>query len=332
MDSDESYNNGPDNTTLLDLRPAGKAGDPDGGGWYNDDADGLNEELDDFLSKVPSTIDGYSLPIPGARIIIAPKRCLGLQLLGPQQGEAGIYPRAISFSLVPRLQSDQIPQMGDPLGDLTVDQDILQRIKQEGQLHSMKSGADMNEHSLELHAPYIYKRFEQTFGSPDNFPKIAPIIVGSIGRTAQKEFGRLLLPYFKDTENAFVISSDFCHWGWYFPYMPYSPDRDIKHLTALTKHSPKPSGAPIHEVIEAIDKHSMDAVESGSQDAFVDSIKLTDNTVCGRHPIGIAMAALELYGEEINESRFKVVKYDRSELVDYPSQSSVSYVSAYAIL
>lgn len=42
---------------------------------------------------------------------------------------------------------------------------------------------------------------------------IVPILVGSINRRKEVEYGQLLSRYVADPENFFVISSDFCHWG-----------------------------------------------------------------------------------------------------------------------
>lgn len=48
-------------------RPATKAGS-----WYVRDPQELEEQLDEYLGDVPANIDGSALPVPGARIIIAP--------------------------------------------------------------------------------------------------------------------------------------------------------------------------------------------------------------------------------------------------------------------
>lgn len=50
-----------------DTRRAEKAGS-----WYEGDLDKLVPQLNGFFAKVPETVDDSSLPIPGARIIIAP--------------------------------------------------------------------------------------------------------------------------------------------------------------------------------------------------------------------------------------------------------------------
>jgi hypothetical protein len=42
------------------------------GSWYEEDPSELSQQLDEFLARVPETLDNSSLPIPGARVIIAP--------------------------------------------------------------------------------------------------------------------------------------------------------------------------------------------------------------------------------------------------------------------
>ncbi|KAL6877062.1 MEMO1 family [Trichoderma novae-zelandiae] len=323
----------------METRPASKAGS-----WYKRLPKDLMEDLNERLAKVPNSVDGSSLPIPGARMIIAPHAgyeysgdtaawaysCLDLSkakrvfLLGPS------HTYGLSGCAVTKFK-----KWATPFGEFTVDRDTVERIKQAGEMADVPPRNDVAEHSLEMHLPFLYKRCEQTFKSPDDFPSIVPIIVGSTNRAEEKNIGRLLLSYLKDEENAFVISSDFCHWGDRFDYAVHAPDGDIDRLTTLSKHSPKPPGPPIYETIRLLDEAAMDAVQSGNHDAFVNNLRHTGNTVCGRHPIGVAMAALELYAQELNDenrSRFKVVKYARSSEVVWPDDSSVSYVSAYAVL
>ena len=225
-----------------------------------------------------------------------------------------------------------------PFGDLKVDRDTIQRIKEAGQFDDIPPRKDIAEHSLEMHTPYIYKRLKDTFGSsPDKLPPIVPVLIGDNDREQEKAAARVFVSYLKDPENAFVISSDFCHWGSNFSYMVYAPDGDWRKLQRLRSRDPAPAGAPIHETIKLIDEAAMDAVKGGSHDAFVDNLAVTGNTVCGRHPIGVAMAALEHIRQESGGSdgedrKFKIVQYQRSNLVKAPSDFSVSYVSAYAVV
>ncbi|PTB65980.1 UPF0103-domain-containing protein [Trichoderma citrinoviride] len=323
----------------MGTRPASKAGS-----WYKDEPDELMQDLDRHLAKVPETVDGSPLPIPGARVIIAPHA--GYEYSGPNAAWAysclDLSKAKRVFILGPShtyglsgCAATTFEKYATPFGDFTVDRDTIERVKEAGGMADAPRDNDVEEHSLEMHLPYLYKRCQQTFKSPDEFPKIVPIIVGSTSRREEKDLGRLLLSYLKDEENAFIISSDFCHWGTRFRYAVYSRDGDIGRLSSLYRNSPKPSGPPIYETIRLLDEAAMDAVKSGSHDAFVENLRHTGNTVCGRHPIGVAMAALELYAQELsdeNKGRFKIVKYDRSSEVVWPYDSSVSYVSAYAVL
>lgn len=186
-----------------------------------------------------------------------------------------------------------------------------------------------------MHLPYIYKRITQTFSSRDEYPTLVPIMVGDNKGPEEKEFGAFLAPYLQDPDNVFVISSDFCHWGDRFDYTAYTPGNDVANLTSLTWKTRRPTEPPIHESIKLLDQLAMDAIAGGRHDDFVDNLKKTKNTVCGRHPIGVTMAALEVLAREAPDAdkyRFKFVQYQRSSLVEEFSDSSVSYASAYAIV
>ncbi|KAL2210591.1 DUF52 domain-containing protein [Sarocladium strictum] len=324
----------PEETT----RPAAKAGS-----WYVDRPTALGRELDKYLAAVPDTINGSSLPIPGARIVIAPHA--GYTYSGPCAAWAykslDLSKAKRVFVLGPShtyyLQGCAVTSFDNyatPFGDLKVDRDAIQRVKEAAGMRDIRQSNDIKEHSLEMHLPYLYKRLEQTFGSPEKFPPIVPILIGDNGRDAEKAVGRALAPWVMDEENAFIVSSDFCHWGSHFDYLPYSQTNQASRLLFLDPRGRVPSGPPIHETIKAVDQSAMDAVESGVHDKFYDDLKMTKNTVCGRHPIGVMMAALEVLRRQVGDQQrgqFQIIQYDRSALVEEPSDSSVSYVAAYAV-
>ncbi|KAK7404050.1 hypothetical protein QQX98_010171 [Neonectria punicea] len=326
-------------------RAASKAGT-----WYEEDPEKLNLQLKGYLKAVPSSVDGVPVPIPGARIVIAPHagydysgkcaawayktldlskaRCVFI--LGPTHTYGFSGCAATTFG-----------KYATPFGDLTIDRETVQKLKEaidveEVEIEDMRKKNEEGEHSLEMHMPYLYLRCQETFDSPDQFPNIVPLLIGSTDGGDEKAIGRALLPYIMDEANAFIISSDFCHWGdRNFSYSVYSPTGSLSDLVKLRHWQPKPWGLPIHETIRAVDEAAMDAVKSGNHAAFLDSLQQTRNTVCGRHPIGVMMAALELLSEEPEyegKGRFNIIQYQRSTLVDEPDDFSVSYVSAYAVV
>ncbi|CAG1970160.1 unnamed protein product [Fusarium graminearum] len=324
---------------MATTRPAKKAGS-----WYEKEAKVLKSELERYLAAVPESIDGVPVPIPGARVVIAPHA--GYSYSGPCAAWA--Y-KTLDLSNAKRVfvlgpshtyylegcAATTFGKYATPFGDLTIDQELANKIRDDAELEDMPQRNEINEHSLEMHMPYLYLRCEQTFGSPDDFPTIVPMLIGSNTGAEEKMYGRVLVPYLKDPSNAFIISSDFCHWGDNFSYQVYSPDNNPANLVNLRASDRAPTEPPIHETIRVIDEAAMEAVKSGSHDDFLATLKQTKNTVCGRHPIGVMMAALELLGKEperTGKGRFSVIKYDRSNLVEKPSDMSVSYVSAYAVL
>ena len=67
------------------------------------------------------------------------------------------------------------------------------------------------EHSLEMHLPYIKKMLEDKF-------KLIPIMVGATDLKMQEYYAEILTPHFEDPNSLFIISSDFCHWGKRFDF------------------------------------------------------------------------------------------------------------------
>lgn len=156
-------------------------------------------------------------------------------------------------------------------------------------------------------------------------------MVGNTSSSTEKALGKLLAPYLADPSNCFVISSDFAHWGLRFRYTYYRPASGS--ATSLSASSKAPKDRAIHESIKDVDFECMGACESGSHDSWLDILEETGNTVCGRHPIGVMMAAVEELRKEGRGQEFgafKFVRYERSSDVKKVADSSVSYASAFA--
>lgn len=227
-----------------------------------------------------------------------------------------------------------------------MDTTLCDELRKTGDFSNIPVNREIEEHCLEMHAPYLWKRLEQTFGGDsDKFPPIVPIIVGVLNETEEKAYGNILAPYLKDDGNVFIISSDFCHWGKNYSYAPQYIDGKLRnpygHSSSLCDLSHIDLGfkdvsvPPLHEIIKKLDEMAMEAVESGNHGEFHKLISKTKNTVCGSHPIGVVMAALEALaceGLADGKGKFKFIQYQRSGLVVDKRDYSVSYASAYAVL
>ncbi len=241
----------------------------------------------------------------------------------------------------------------------------------------MSQSIDEAEHSAEMQLPYLHRLLQKLYpGRPESeYPLLVPIMVGSTNAATESAFGKLLAPYIAEEENAFVISSDFCHWGSRFGYTYYLPNASSPALSPLSlpngatpsagevaatdihtdpslaqgrdlgsREKPGRNEAPIHESIAYADRACMCAITTGQQTTFLKALRDTGNTICGRHPIGVFMAGCEEagrmkkgsgeaeQGDEIEKGRFRFVRYERSSDVLSAKDSSVSYVSAFAVL
>jgi len=159
-------------------------------------------------------------------------------------------------------------------------------------------------------------------------------MIGKTSASTERSLGKILAPYLADPTNAFVISSDFAHWGLRFRYTHYQPSTG--DAISLRNSSKPPTNPEIHESIKNVDFECIGACESGSHQAWLDVLSETGNTVCGRHPIGVVMAGIAAMEESGRgrgeEGRFKFLCYERSGEVKQVSESSVSYASAFAVL
>jgi len=98
-------------------------------------------------------------------------------------------------------------------------------------------------------------------------------MVGNTSISTETTLGRLLAPYLSDPSTAFVISSDFAHWGTRFRYTFYRPASGPSQQ--LSSSAKAPRDPPIHESIKQVDFDCMGACESGSHMAWLESLEGT---------------------------------------------------------
>lgn len=357
------------------------------GSWYEDDEETLDQQLSSWLTiakperlpKPPHSVvevdvadssskaqyeDNIPIPIPGLKAIIAPHAGYSYSGKAAAWAYKCIDPTAYDtvFILGPShhhyvdgCMLTKCKLYGTPIGDLPVDQTITQELHQTGKFNGyMSKQIDEEEHSIEMHLPYIRKVFE------NQDIKIVPILVGSTSDSKENSFGKLLAPYLKRRKTLFVVSSDFCHWGSRFRYTYYqaSLEEDIQHLKA--SNPVNPNSPPIHASIRALDgqaiqeltyptslptpdardftagsvlPNSTDETEirtaEEAQKDFASYLKSTNNTICGRHPIGVLMGALAQLEREGQQSQLRFTRYEQSSKCNTHRDSSVSYASAF---
>ncbi|XP_040984266.1 protein MEMO1 isoform X3 [Aquila chrysaetos chrysaetos] len=172
----------------------------------------LNAQLEGWLSQVQST----KRP---ARAIIAPHAgytyCGSCAAHAYKQVDPNITRKI--FILGPshhvplsRCALSSVDIYRTPLYDLRIDQKIYGELWKTGMFERMSLQTDEDEHSIEMHLPYTAKAMES---HKDEFT-IIPVLVGALSESKEQEFGKLFSKYLADPSNLFVVSSDFCHWGY----------------------------------------------------------------------------------------------------------------------
>lgn len=359
------------------------------GSWYSSNGQQLTQQLDYWLDQVPVDIlPGAKLPFPGARVVISPHA--GYAYSGAAAAWAYktldlskarrifiLHPshhHSLRTAALPTVQAYRTPLDSEPLPlDLETIKELSSLSGSAGnqvvRFSTMSKSVDEAEHSSEMQLPYLHRLLQKLYPNqpPSSYPPLVPMMVGATNAATERALGKLLAPYLQDESNAFVISSDFCHWGSRFSYTYYISDAPSPALSPLSlpngvgsdqaavdihkqhdwqngvmlRSSQAPSSPRIHESIAQVDRACMCAIASGNYEEFLDVIEETGNTVCGRHPIGVFMAAVEelekgsasedTSGGE-RKRRFRFVRYERSSDVFHGKESSVSYVSAFAVL
>ncbi|KAF9460856.1 hypothetical protein BDZ94DRAFT_1168937, partial [Collybia nuda] len=321
---------------LNTTRSASHAGD-----WYNSDGEliQLNSELSQWLQNVVPTEESY--PIIGCKAIVAPHA--GYSYSGPAAAWAykSIDTTGIKrvFILGPshhiyldNCALSSCHEYDTPIGKLPLDLETIEELRLTGRFTPLSLKADEDEHSLEMHLPYIRKIFEGKDIS------IVPIVVGAISQSSEASYGSLLAPYLMRDDTFCVVSSDFCHWGSRFSYTYYYPEPAPGNAPAIRLgRSLGPNAThPIHESITKLDHEAMALLSlppSTAADAhteFAKYLAMTKNTICGRHPIGVLLGAMAFLEKERGvQPTLKWVRYEQSSACLTIRDSSVSYASAW---
>jgi len=188
-----------------------------------------------------------------------------------------------------------------------------------------------------MHLPYVRKVFE------GQDIKIVPVLVGAIDQHSEAQYGEILAPFLKQEDTFCVVSSDFCHWGTRFQYTFYYPSSSPSEEGIRLSRSTHPTSShPIHESINKLDHEAMvvltipPGTAGNAHDEFAKYLGRTRNTICGRHPIGVLLGAINVLEQERGEEKdadgkteIKWVRYEQSSQCMSIRDSSVSYASAW---
>lgn len=321
--------------SMTKLRPATHSGL-----WYSGDGVRLTQQINQFFQAAENA--GIR-PVKGARVLIGPHA--GYTYLGARLAEtfAAWDTTKVKrvFILGPlhhvyfktSVMVSNYDSYETPIGNLPVDKGVSQAlaeltVKGKSVFKYMTEEVDEDEHSFEMHVPFVYHK---TRDLPQGLPLIVPIMISGLDSQLAGSVVEALRPYFADEENAFVISSDFCHWGSRFGYTEYvsDPSKGIEDLITLRLGVYTNPKTPIYKSIEYLDREAMRVASEETAKDWKQYISETGNTICGQKPIWVVLQLLEGAGKQ---GGFKWLGYLQSSLVVKASDSSVSYALGYVVL
>lgn len=292
------------------------------GSWYPRSPKSLLSQLESFVDET----DPAQHNISGCRVIISPHA--GYSYSGPT---AAFGFKALDWTGLKRIfilgpshhfylkgcALSRCTTYATPLGDFDLDTAMIQELSKSGLFDDMAIETDEDEHSIEMQLPFL-----RMVVPPEQDVQLVPILVGNLNFEAEQKYGSFLSQYFEDKSNAFVVSSDFCHWGNRFSYTYYRSPSGQATKRASTSQLERDFS--IWQSIEQLDQEGMQLIERGSHQLFAEYLARTKNTICGRHPIGVILAAMEAIKSQGN---FHFLDYRQSNHVTKIDEGSVSYAS-----
>lgn len=182
-----------------------------------------------------------------------------------------------------------------PLGIAKNHQMLSNLIKEKTNL-PINEQVHQNEHSIEVQIPFLQ------YIKKDNF-KITPIIISN--EIDQKIISKGIVESIKETkENAAIIaSSDFTHYGMHYGYFPFQDN--------------------IKENLYGLDNKAIQYILDLDDTGFIDYIKETGATICGKLPI---KALINLFKYQ-NVANKELLKYYTSGDIVNDYNSAVGYAS-----
>jgi hypothetical protein len=264
-------------------------------GWYQQDKNRLDKQLEDYLVIAQKYFDVHTDPAT-IRALIAPHASyafVGLCAATAYQAllqkdvhkphyksqKNGIIKRVIvlapsHYASFKNIALPNFTLYQTVLGDLPVDQEAIAQLGKKTSLFKINPEAYRQEHALEMQLPFLQKTVA-------NF-KLVPLIIGTLTTNDLPEIVSGLKEIIDDT-TLLVLSSDFVHYGRNFDYTPF-------HDHILDR-------------IRLIDSRVVQALASLSPKLFDEAIQQTRATVCGREPLRIFLALVEAGTYQGLESR-----------------------------
>ena len=199
------------------------------GSFYSQDKQELSSELSQLFKNARefSTQNINAIIVPHAGYVFsAPTATLAYKTLHKKYKNVFL----IGSSHHINVNAASIYTQGDyqtPLGEVKVNQKIINKLLENKELFSYHKDAHAKEHTLEVQLPFLQKIYGEDL-------QIVPIIIATSDLQTIKAISDSLRPYFNE-ENLFVISTDLSH----YPSYENANKVDKRTLHAITTNNPQ---------------------------------------------------------------------------------------------
>jgi AmmeMemoRadiSam system protein B len=266
------------------------------GSWYPDNPVYLEHEIDAFLEAATTVPldDVIALLLPHAGY-----RYSGLvaahgikQVVGCSYERVVVMGPSHHFPMFNEVSIPDVSHIETPLGLIEIDRDLVERLWKHPEFQS-HSSAHAAEHSVQIELPLL----QRALGSF----KLVPIVCGELDESGMRRIAAVLLEHI-GSETLVVVSSDFTHYGHAFDYVPFRDN--------------------IKENLQRLDMGAFGFFEEKDLPGFLQYLRDTGITICGRSPMSILISMLP------DEARVDLLKYQTSGDLTDDWSHCVSYVSS----
>ena len=264
------------------------------GTWYPADANELLKQIDGVFkqaqAKATDNVIGLILPHAGYQYS-GSIAAAGSKSINREYKRVVIIGPSHRMPMEEMLSVPRVTHYATPLGEIPLDSAFINELLKHGIFQNVLY-ADQYEHSVQIELPLLQHRLKQF--------KLVPIVAGDCSLETIRKAGEILKSLV-DGDTLVVASSDFVHYGPRYSYVPFTKD--------------------IPEGLKKLDMGAYDYIAKLDYPGFLQYIRRTGASICGRIPIAILLSMLD------KDTKVSLVKYATSGELGGDYSNSVSYLA-----
>jgi len=276
---------------------------PYSGSWYPSSPSELRQLLGELFETSSRRTGAFLLPqavafvVPHAGLVYSGRVAAAVYRHIQRDGPNRIALLGFAHrGAPPGVWIPEVEAIRTPLGETFIDRQAVEELLACPEFGRMPE-ARLCDHSVEIQLPLL--------AAAAPAARIVPVYVSSL-RASARHRAAAALARLVGPGSVLVASSDFTHYGEAFHYTPFPHDEFTQ--------------ARIRE----LDQEAIDAAASLQADLFLQSLKESEATVCGREPVSLLLAALRSLSN--NEDIFqKTLDYETSGDITGDYSHCVSY-------